>query len=65
MKMGIELVLLTVKIHFESFLNHYLYLEVEGEGILYIYEKRKVLLSYIYSLRLVVNKPKQLHLANV
>lgn len=31
MKIGIELVLLTVKRHFESFLNHYLYLEVGGK----------------------------------
>lgn len=54
MKMGIELVLLTVKRHFESFLNHYLYLA--GGKIVYVHVKRRVLLSHIYSLYLVVNK---------
>lgn len=62
MKIGIELVLLTVKRHFESFLNHYLYLKVERNCICPC--KRRVVLSHIYSLYLVVNKTREMYLTD-
>lgn len=46
MKMGIELVLLTVKRHFESFLNHYLYLVV-GKNCICPYKKKSFIITYL------------------